>query len=73
MEDIGHLSDPIEKILKKFEYHPSVIDIKWMLDIDKNFSFSKINSYDIEFELKRLNTKKASTFLNITAKQAKQV
>ena len=66
-------NDPIEKVLTKFEHHPSVVDINKMVNIDTDFSFSKINSSDIEFELKKLKTKKASTFFNITAKQAKQV
>jgi hypothetical protein len=59
--------------LRKFENHPSINDIKEMVDADSKFSFSKVNIADIEVELKSLKTKKASTFLNIPAKHLKQV
>ena len=44
-----------------------------MIDVDTEFSFSKVNTSDIKFELKNLKANKASTFMNISAKQLKQV
>ncbi len=73
MNETGNLIDPVEKVMKKFENHPSIIDIKEVIDIDTEFSFLKIGISDIKTELKNLKTNKASTFLNISAKQLKQV
>ena len=70
--DTKNLTDPIKIAIKKFEKHPSIIDIKEMADLGTEFSFSKVNAYDIELELKSLKTNKATTFLNISGKQLKQ-
>ena len=67
-----YLTDPIKIAIKKFENHPSIIDIKRMTDSGVTFSFSEVNASDIEFELRCLKTNKATTFLNISAKQLKQ-
>ena len=71
--DTGDLIDHIEIIVKKIENHPSILNIKELIDIDTKFSFSKLNNADIEHELKSLKTGKATTFLNIPVKQLKQV
>ena len=71
--DTGDLTDPVEIALKKFSNHPSIRDIREMVDIESTFSFSKVNIRDIETELKALKTKKACTFLGIPAKHLKQV
>ena len=44
-----------------------------MIDLDKKFSFFKVNTNEIEFEIKKLKTNKSATFLNISAKHLKQV
>ena len=69
----GCLTDPVEVVLKKFECHPSILGIKENVKIENKFSFSKVSMSDIEFEVRSLKTKKASTFMNIPAKQLKQV
>ena len=69
INDTGNLDDPVEIAIKKFENHPSIIDIKQMIDLGTKFSFSKVCSSDIRHEIKSLKTNKASTFLNISAKQ----
>ena len=69
----GDLTDPVEVALKKFETHPSIIDIKQKVNVETQFSFSKVERRDIELEIRNLETKKASTFMNISAKQLKQV
>jgi hypothetical protein len=67
------LTDPVKIALKKFECHPSIIDIKEKVAIENTFSFSNISVRDVEIEVKDLKTKKANTFMDIPAKQLKQV
>ena len=45
MTDSGNLADPVEIAMKKIENHPSIIDIKNMIEVDKEFSFSKVKAY----------------------------
>ena len=73
LTDTGSLTDPVKIALKKFEVHPSIIQIKEIVAVETSFSFSKVGIGDIEFEVKSLKTKKASTFMNIPAKRLKQV
>ena len=69
-----NLNNPVEIALKKFENHPSIIDIKRMVDLDINlFCFFKISEADIKQELQSLKTGKASTFMSIPTKHLKQV
>lgn len=68
-----NLTDPIDIIIKKFENHPSILNIKDKIDIDNKFSFYKLNKSDIEYEIKNLKSGKATTFLNIPVKQLKKV
>ena len=62
-------TDPVKIALKKFENHPSILDIKEKVVVENKFSFSKVSFCDIKMELKNLKTNKASTFMNIPAKQ----
>ena len=71
--DTRNLVDPVEIALKKFENHPSVMEIKRNINIGSRFSFTKIVNTEIVKELRTLKTKKASTFLNIPVKHLKQV
>ena len=73
LNDTGNLIDPVKIALKKFESHPSIISIKDNVSVISKFSFSKVNKFDIESEIKSLKPNKASTFFNIPAKQLKQV
>ena len=59
--------------LKKFETHPSIIDIKEKVIVENKFSFSKVGIGDIQFEVRSLKTKKAGTFMDIPSKLLKQV
>ena len=69
----GNLNDPVEIALKKFESHPSILEIKRVVDTDSKFAFSKVSSADIELELQKLKSRKASTYMNIPTKLLKQV
>ena len=37
-----NLTDPVEIAIKKFEYHPSIVDIKEKVLVKTKFSFSKV-------------------------------
>ena len=67
------MTNPVDIALKKFEIHPSIIDIKENVTTEAKFSFSKSAISDIKTEIRNLDTKKAGTFSNISAKQLKQV
>ena len=64
--------DPVDVAIKKFEVHPSILTIKDKVHISNTFSFQNIDLDDIEFEIKRLNHKKANTFNGIPTKQLKE-
>ena len=42
-------------------------------NIDSRFSFSEVDTSDIKLEIKKLNSKKAGTFMNVPAKQLKKI
>ena len=71
LTDTEDLDDPVDIAIKKFETHPSILNIKENIE-SSMFSFNEVDLSDIEMELKNLNSKKASTFKNITSKQLKQ-
>ena len=62
----------VEKAIKMFEIHPSIISIKENVKINLRFSFSEVNSGDIKLEIMNLKNK-VGTFMNIPTKQLKQV
>ena len=68
-----NLTDPVDIAITKFENHPSIIDIKEHVSIKTKFSFSYVEASDIITEIRNLDTKKAGTFSNISARQLKQV
>ena len=69
--DTDDLDDPVDIAIKTFETHPSILNIKENIE-PSMFRFNEVDLSDIEMELKNLNSKKASTFKNITSKQLKQ-
>ena len=64
--------DRVDESIKRFENHPSIRTIKENVEIHQRFSFSEVTTDDIQLEIKHLNSKKASTFMNIPTKQLKQ-
>ena len=58
----NHLNIPVDIALKKFENHPSIIDIKENVTPEANFSFSIVGISDIQTEIRKLDTNKAGTF-----------
>ena len=70
---MGNIFEPVYIALKKFECHPSIIEIKENVAVDSKFLFSKVAILDIELEIQNLDIKKAGTFSNISAKRLKEV
>ena len=68
LNDTHQLIDPVDIALKKFEIHPSIIEIKKQVNAAERFSFSKVSNEDILVELGHLDIKKSGTFGNISAK-----
>lgn len=60
------LKDPADIAFKKFENHPSVMDIRKVVDTNSSFSLITVTLADIEAELK-------TTTLDIPVKHLKQV
>ena len=52
--------------------HPSILEIKNHVEVEKNFEFQHITSDKIEIIIDKINIKKASGFDNIPAKVIKQ-
>ena len=71
MTDTGDILDPVKKVLKKFESHPSIISISENISIENGFSFSEVTTEDIKLEVKNLEAKKASTFMGVPTIQLK--
>ena len=69
----ANVNDSVEIALQKFDTHPSIIEIKRVIDLDSEFAFSNVSSADIALELRNLKSRKASTYKNIPTKLLKQV
>ena len=46
--DSGDLSDPVDKAICKYKFHPSILLIKSKLESQKLFSFQPISKFDME-------------------------
>ena len=54
-----HLSNPVEKAVKRFDNHPSILVIKEKFQFDTNFSFQYISIKDMKDEIENLQKSKA--------------
>ena len=63
----------VEKAIRKFETHPSIISIKENVNSQLQFSFARVSEDDVRSEINSLSNRKAGTFMNIPTKQLKQV
>ena len=61
----------IKQIIKKFENHPSIVEIKKNIDIVEKFTIKEATVSDINTLLKSVNTKKATGTDNIPPKLVK--
>ena len=67
LNDTIGLNNPIDIAIKKFEDHPSILNIKENVTAS-NFTFRPVELSDIETEIRNLNPKKAGTHQNIPTK-----
>ena len=66
LKDRSELSDPVNKAISKYRNHPSILIIKDKIRNPAAFLFNEDSLSDVEKELTNLNTKKSSTFGNIS-------
>ena len=62
------ISDPIEKAISKYKFHPSILLINDKIVNQNKFSFKLISKLDIDKEVHLINPKKASTSDSIPPK-----
>ena len=62
------VTDPVEKTVKKFSNHPSILKIKGHHQNAGPFGFQKVAPGTVDKEVKNLNPKKATTHKNIPPK-----
>ena len=72
LTDNSDIDNPVEKAVKKFENHPSILDIKRNVSIRLLFSFSKVNAKEMLLEINCLDDKKSGTFMNNPVKRLKE-
>ena len=73
LDETHDISDPVQKAIKKFGSHPSIIDIKRNVTLTSKFSFCEVDAAEMIKEINNLNAKKSSTFMNIPVKRLKEV
>ena len=56
-----NISDPIEKAVSKYKFHPSILFINDKISSQDKFSFKPISNLGIEKEVQLINPKKATT------------
>ena len=61
-------SEPIDKAIMKLQFHPSIILIKSKINTGNSFSFTEIETDDVDEEIRSLNSKKSVTQNDIPAK-----
>ena len=66
--NIGATDCPIESIIKKYQYHPSILMINDKVKINERFKFSQSDVDTVKHEIWCLNPKKATTLKNIPCK-----
>ena len=59
LNDTSNLTDPVDKPIKKFEFHLSILDIRKRVT-GPSFSFDAVTLPDIELEIRKLINNKAT-------------
>ena len=54
-------SEPIDKAIMKFHFHPSILFIKSKINTNNSFSFTEIETDDVDKEIRSLYSKKSGT------------
>ena len=73
LDEAFGICDPVEKAIKKFRNHPSIIDIKKNVRNMSKFAFTEVTVAEMVLEINKLNPKKSGTFMNIPVKRLKEV
>ena len=71
VENVENMSDPVEKAIKKFEFHPSILLIKNKIgkNVSQNlFCFNEVTKAEVLKEINSINNKKANPFNTIHSK-----
>ena len=72
IDDAFDETDPVRKAVKKFQHHPSIIDIKKHVEVGDKFSFWGVDTKEMIDEINKLDEKKSGTFMNIPVKILKE-
>ena len=67
------ISDPIDKAIDKYKFHPSILLIRKHLKNHDVFSFKTVEIGDIEKEINNINPKKSTTSNSIPPKILRKV
>ena len=67
MDDSG-CSEDIEGIIYKYKSHPNIMKIKETMKLENRFVFKDMTAYELEIEISKLNSNKASMKNDIPAK-----
>ena len=67
-----NIQDPIEKIIVKYQFHPSILIIKNKIENTNTFRFKHVMLSDIKNEIKGLNSNKEATHNNMPPKILRQ-
>ena len=73
LSDTTGIEDPIMKAIKKYENHPSIIEIKKNFTSHSNFSFQNPSMMDIEKQVRNLDSEKTSQKSDIPTKLLKEI
>ena len=73
LTDHSGIENPVEIAVKKFENHPSILDIKANVTIESQFSFSQVDAKEMLSQIKELDSKKTGTYMNIPIKRLQDV
>ena len=72
LNNVDHLSDPVQKALLKFKDHPSIREIKKNVCVDSEFFFKKVSLSTMVAELRALDGKKSGTYKDLPVKVLKE-
>ena len=62
LHDVSNETDPIERVIKKFKNHPSIVNINRNIPKTTNFEFSHIDIDSIKKMIDNLDSSKSETF-----------
>ena len=71
VENVEYMSDPVEKAIRKFKFHPSILLIKKKIgkNVSQNlFCFNEVKKAEVLKEINSISNKKANPFYTIPSK-----